>query len=418
MTDRLRVLWPGPVRATVTDTLLAVCVVVVDLLAFSYLLSGDDAAKAGQAPVPVVVGYALLGAAPLVWRRRAPIAVFAVLWVHSMAVLAVPSLRYYPTVGLLVGIYTIAAYRPLWPSVGAVLAFLVPAGVSAADTARHTEGDPAHVFLATLVVALGMAVVAFGLGRLVRLSRDRARLLERDRDRASREAVEIERRHIARELHDIVAHSVTVIVLQAAGAQRVLETNPERVAQALGRIELVGKQAMDELRRMLTVLRAGEDGEADEGYGNRPGLSDIDGLVGGARGSGIPVHLRSEGTPRTLDPSVSLTAYRIVQEALTNVTKHAPRCARTTLCLVWTERELTIRVTNDGPIRPHPKARSLSNGYGLLGLRERAALSGGQLMAGRTTAGGFEVTAVLPVAVSPAAPAKEVEHDHPRAARR
>lgn len=276
----------------------------------------------------------------------------------------------------------------------------MPAGFAVADAVGRASIDEAWrnaLIVAVMEFSLGVAAVAFG----------RAALTIRRLGRVEAEAaVNAERMRIARELHDIVAHSVTVIVLQAAGAQRLLDTEPEQSRRALTQIGEVGKQAMDELRRLLRVLRAPEQTRADPGGRGKPpaapqpGLAQTSALVASIRAAGTPVTLREAGEPLSLEPGVDLAAYRIVQEALTNVTKHTPHGTAATVDLTWTGRALRLRIANPAPVQGRPTASGFTCGYGLLGIRERAALAGGDLSAGHTADGGFEVCATLPTATS------------------
>ncbi len=202
------------------------------------------------------------------------------------------------------------------------------------------------------------------------------------------------------ELHDIIAHCVSVMLLQAAGARRVLASDPERAARALANIEDTGTQATAELRRLLSVLRTGDAVEDGVELGPQRGLSDLQPLLERVRAAGVPVRLLLHGEPGRLDPSVELTAYRIVQEALTNVIKHAGEGADATVELQWADDVLHLAVTDDGCGQVDPVPAQRSTGQGLLGLRERAVAVGGQLCAGPLLGGGFRVTATLPRAPS------------------
>ncbi len=211
---------------------------------------------------------------------------------------------------------------------------------------------------------------------------------------------------LEQELHDIIAHCVSVTMLQAAAARRVLPSDPERAAHALASIESTGAQATAELRRLLGTLRAGdtmntaavEDDVEEHGVGLAPwpGPGDLEPLLEGVRAAGVPVCLLVDGEPGRLDPSVELTAYRIVQESLTNVIKHVGRGAQATIELQWSDGVLHLAVTDDGPGQVDPVAVQVCTGQGLPGLRERALAVGGQLCAGPLSGGGFRVAATLP----------------------
>jgi signal transduction histidine kinase len=192
------------------------------------------------------------------------------------------------------------------------------------------------------------------------------------------------------------------MVLQAGGANQVLSTDANRASQALTHIEELGKQAMGELRRLLVVLRADANDDSADLESNRPGLHNVDDLLRTFRDAALPVRLDVYGQSRTLDRSVDLTAYRIVQEALTNVAKHAGPDTATTVELKWAE-QLTVQITDSGR-RKHRRSATLSTGHGLLGLQERVSVIGGTLHAGPTPNGGFQVTAALPLTATVPAP--------------
>ena len=221
--------------------------------------------------------------------------------------------------------------------------------------------------------------------RAVRLAREQA-----DRTRL---AVEQEQARIARELHDIVAHNVSVIVAQAGAAQRVFTTQPDQARQALSSIETAGREALTEMRRLLGVLRA-DPGHADRAP--QPGLAQLPALLAQVARAGLPVRLATRGTPRPLPAGVQLSAYRIVQEALTNTLKHAA-AAGATVVLGYRAGALELEVRDDGQGSP----AGLAAGQGLVGMRQRAALLGGQLTAGPAPGGGFQVTAHLPIDGTP-----------------
>jgi signal transduction histidine kinase len=391
------------------DTLLAAVCCVLDLLLFSDL-GGGSASATGRSGVTeaAIVLYAGAGYVALRWRRRAPIVVFGVLWVHAMVAIALPAYR--PTIGLLLALYTVAAYCDGRTGLVALLAVGVTSGFAAAEEVRSVTDEglrrEALFYSVTFYAIVDVLVVA--IGRWAGASRRHAGELERRRRVAAEEAVSSERARIARELHDIVSHAVTVMVLQAAGAQRMLRTDPSRAEHALVHIEELGKQAMGELRRLLEVLRAGGSvGDADEAdLKPQPGLAAMDDLVEGMRRAGLTVRVQRDGEPRRLDRSVDLTAYRVLQEALTNVTKHVGFDASATAALTWTDN-LVVRVSDDSGMSARQPASDLSVGHGLLGLRERVALVGGRLEAGPLPGRGFQVTATLPVESSAAVAASQ-----------
>ena len=386
------------------DVVLAAVVCALDVVAFSELVAGGGTAA--------VIAYAVLGYAALAWRRVAPVPVFFVLWFHNL--LAVPLIgTYRPTLGLLVALYTVSAMTTRRISVSALVAAVVSTTITSVTDELETTPDesPAAIIVVTILLYTMLNVGAWALGQWAQTSRGR---LERERTRRA-DAITAERSRIARDLHDIVSHSVSVMVLQAAGARRVLASDPDRADQALQDIESVGKESMGELRRLLGVLRDGALATGDGGDEREPGqgLADLESLAGTARLTGLSVSLAREGQPGRLDPSVDLSAYRIVQEALTNAAKHAGPGTHVTVRQVWTSTLLLVEVVDDGAGgRAGP---GLSTGHGLLGLQERARAVGGQLTAAPEPGGGFRVSATLPVAAaSPVSGAEPPTVRHPR----
>ena len=237
---------------------------------------------------------------------------------------------------------------------------------------------------------------------------ERTARLERERDLEAARAAAEERLRIARELHDVVAHNLSVVVVQAQAAQRILDRDLERARGVVVSIERTGREALDEMRRLLGVLRAGEpsgDGEAegDGLFGPQPGLARLGELVGQLHAAGLPVSLRVEGDERPLEAAVDLSAFRIVQEALTNALRHAGP-ARAEVVLRYHPRDLELTVSDDGrggsarlDGRPVP-----GSGHGLVGMRERVELFGGELAAGPRPGGGYQVRARLPLEDTPA----------------
>jgi signal transduction histidine kinase len=237
---------------------------------------------------------------------------------------------------------------------------------------------------------------AIGIGRglrerqaLVELLRERSARLERDRERDMADAALEERARIARELHDVIAHAVSLMVVQASAERRLLDPEQRRTADTLETIESSGREALGELRRLLGVLRA----HGRERLAPQPGLDALPELLEEAGRGGHEIRLEIEGEPARLPAGLDLTAYRIVQEGLTNARKHAPG-ATVDLSLRWRPAELEIEVTDHGP---GPPTNSNGAGHGLIGMRERASLYGGSLRTGPGPGGGFRVLARLPI---------------------
>ena len=213
--------------------------------------------------------------------------------------------------------------------------------------------------------------------------------LEADRAAAAKRAVAEERQRIARELHDVVAHSVSVMTVQAGAVRRLLHPEQERERLALETIEATGREALTEMRRLVGLLR--EQGATPE-FAPQPSMRAVDVLVGTVREAGLPVELDVEGEPRELPPGVDLAAYRVIQEALTNALKYAgPASAWVTVR--WRESELELEIANDG----RTEASGDGGGHGLAGLRERVSLVGGSIESGPREGGGFVVRAHLPI---------------------
>ena len=241
-------------------------------------------------------------------------------------------------------------------------------------------------------------LLPWALGRTVRERavrergyRELAERLDAGRDLRARTAAHGERARIARELHDVIAHSVSVMVIQAGGARIVMDSSPERAEASLRSVERAGREALAEMRRLLGVL----DGDADpRALAPQPGLADIDELLARTRASGLAADLRVDGEPAAVPPALDLCAYRIVQEALTNVIKHA-NPARAEVRVRWGDDALELEISDDG--RGPGTVNGASGGHGIAGMRERAGLHGGSIHAGAGPGGGFTVRARLPL---------------------
>lgn len=240
-----------------------------------------------------------------------------------------------------------------------------------------------------------MPIVAAGaslrnLRERVAAAHERERALEKDKEQATQLATEQERARIARELHDVITHNVSVMVVQAGAARTIMSRSPEQATGALLAVESAGRAAMTELQHTIGLLAP--DGEAQ--LAPQPGLSELDALIGRVRATGMRVELTRTGTPRTLPAGSDLAAYRVVQEALTNAAKHAVG-AGARVCISYTPCDLVVEVGNGAGRRS--AAANAGNGRGLMGLRERLAACGGTLEAGPRDGGGFQVRAVIPL---------------------
>ena len=290
------------------------------------------------------------------------------------------------------------AGREAWAGVVLVLASMVAFAVG--DSA---ENDVAlsEVGLGSIAFTMGFVGGPWAAGLAIRLRRERETLLDAqnrhlqsEQEEQARLAVAEERARIARELHDVVSHAISVTVLQARGARRTLGRDEEQVRRALDAIEQTNTAALSDMRRLLAVLRDTEpDGRGTEDHAPQPSLQHLERLLDQVRGSGVPVVLEQTGIPRAVPPGVDLSAYRIVQEALTNVLKHAgPATAR--VRLAYDADELRVTIADDGT-----SGHLGDFGHGLLGIRERVAVVGGEVSAGPDADGGFVVTARLPYSV-------------------
>jgi signal transduction histidine kinase len=349
--------------------------------------------------------YGLVGLAPLIWRDSKPLTVFTSQC--ALTVAAWPIMQYYvPAVGIPVSLYSISVHCDKKVSLRALLASFIPVALSTTVAFRFYSAPTQQVssFVQNAVFLVLATVGAWSGGRLTRANQRHVQYVrELELERAmTQEAVAKERRRIIRELHDIVSHAVTVIVLQAAGAAEVADINLARVKQSLGNIENMGKQAMAELRRLLGVLEASDptDQPTDIGYGPQPGLADLVALLTRVRASGMPIAVHEEGTRSVLDPSVDLAVYRIAQEGMTNVLKHAGKNANPQLRLVWKADSLLIQIDNGTNLAEAHSGQALPVGRGLVGLIERAHAVGGSLHAGPHRGGGYRLTATLPFAAS------------------
>ncbi|GHG17796.1 sensor histidine kinase [Streptomyces albogriseolus] len=350
--------------------------------------------------VPVVLLLSLVVAL----RRRMPERMLVLALVVGVAQLALDVATVPADFALLVIVYTVAAVGARWASRLALTAGLCAAPLAQLRWPSPQAGTVENVAL-SVILAVPFAL-AWVLGDSIRTRRayfaqleERAARLEKEREAQAKVAVAAERARIARELHDVVAHNVSVMVVQADGAAYVLDAAPDQAKKALETISTTGRQALAEMRRLLGVLRTGEHQEAGE-YVPQPGLQQIEDLVEQCRESGLPVDFKVEGTSRELPRGVELTAYRIVQEALTNTRKHGGPHAGASVRLVYFDDGLGLLVEDDGKGAPHEMYEEGGfdgQGHGLIGMRERVGMVGGTLDAGPRPGGGFRISALLPL---------------------
>ncbi|MFQ1003104.1 sensor histidine kinase [Modestobacter sp. SSW1-42] len=373
---------PFGVDATLAG--LAVLVLVV-------VSSGDQP----DGELSAVVGLALL--VPLAWRRRRPVRAAAVVVVGCLAELVLLPGQFLPAnVAAPAMVYALAAYAPRWAGRAGLATGLVGA-VLASVTYFGGAGLFSYVATAGAIGVLVIAAWALGDLRRARLEQvagleERARLLELEREQEMQLAASTERARIAREMHDVVAHSLSVVIAQADGGRYAGQADPAAATSALEQISSTGRQALAEMRKLLGVLREGDGQE----FAPQPDVAAIDRLVADVRSSGLDVELVVEGRPQPMPAGPQLAAYRIVQESLTNVLKHAGPAGRAEVRLQWRPDALELSVTDDGRGAAAAIVESDGQGQGLLGMRERAQLHGGRLTAGPRDGGGFGVRAVLP----------------------
>ncbi len=341
----------------------------------------------------VWLGLVIGQSVPLLWRRRRPAVVLVVVsagWVVAQVVFG-PSAPF----GLWVALYSAIVHATRRTAeVGAAAATAVVAALELAQVGRDRLRleDALPMVVVTLVVGIVGFVVADRRTRSAAL-RDRAEFLEREREALSRQAAAEERLRIARELHDLVAHSLTTIAIQSSTGRLALPQHPDVAQRALATIETTSRDASREMRQLLGVLRQGGDTPAQ--LNPPPGLANLDDLVGTIRHAGADVQLTVEGSRRALSRGLDLVAYRVVQEALTNVVKHAGHPATAAVLVRYDGDQLVLEITDDGAgnggsSEGHP-------GLGIVGMRERVTALGGQFTAGPRPVRGFRVEARLPI---------------------
>ncbi|HEV3496053.1 MAG TPA: sensor histidine kinase [Actinomycetes bacterium] len=385
--------------AGLVDVLLAFGIALVQVLTVMW---SERFIRSPDWRDPDALAYLLLVAGPLVLlvRRRWPLGVLAVALACGLAYAA----RTYPE-----GPSQLAVYPALWTVamtrsrrtawLAATWAALAVAGAELflyGDT--MFDGEPLYAAV-TVFAAMWWAEAVRARRAYVAELRDRAERAERTREEEARRRVDEERMRIARELHDVVSHTIGVISVQAGVAAHLLHRRPDKAADSLAAIRQASDEALGELHAMLGVLRegGGEDGRAP--LAPAPGLAELDTLVAQAAGAGVEVTVSLEGEPRRLPPAVDLAAYRVVQESLTNVVRHA-RASRAEITVRHTDGQVVVEVTDDGRARPGNgpgNANGNGSGQGILGMRERARALGGSLEAGPRPGGGFRVQATLPV---------------------
>ena len=381
-----------PASAWVFDSALAL--VAVSLPAAGYVFEPPDLdLPRGR----FVLGCALvlLHTLPLVARRRFPGTVLTLILASGLAFAALDLPPAILGLAILVAVYSVAAYGSRWVALAGL------AGVEV--TLVVVQLTPGRTGVGTLVGNLGGVAAAWLLGHFAHNYRtyaaqleERTAELERAREELARRAVVEERLRLARELHDVVAHAMSVIAVQSGVGAHVADTQPQEAAKALAAIEATSRAALEELRRLLGVLR--QEDEPQGALAPVPGLADLEGLLAELAKAGLAVKLQINGTRPPLPAGVDLSAYRIVQEALTNVVKHAGP-AHAQVVVGYRDQDVTVEVIDDGRAAvTWASDGRVGTGHGLIGMRERVQAFGGDLQTGPRPGGGFRVAARLPLA--------------------
>ena len=368
---RRRTLWGLPAP----DVLLALALFAV---AVASVVTGNP----DEGPLALTLPVAVSSTLALGWRRHAPLVPVAVVIVAGLVQTLLSTFpgSLWSLVVDVVALYSAAAY--LSEGVAAIAGAVFVAALLAQE---RLDNGVDYVFILLLFGGVWL------LGRASAQWRGRVTAAERRQREAARLAVAEERVRIARDLHDVVAHSLSVIAVQSDAAEAALGTAPERALAPVRAVRATAREALTDIRRMLEVLRTDDDERPGV---DSPGVSAISGLVDAARGAGTPVTLEVRLTTAPVPPGVDLAAYRIVQESLTNARRHAPGAA-VTVAIVQRARALEVTVTSAAASTPPPA--STGDGYGISGMRERAISLGGRLDAGPTAEGGFVVHATLPL---------------------
>lgn len=343
--------------------------------------------------------------APLPWRRVYPgpsaLTIYLVMFAHLFAGILIV----FPAdASVMVALYSVTAYGPRWAHKAAISAALTAGAFIGLAEASQESASGAQLgmtmgYITTFLAMVCLVVWAFGLTRRARIEalkalRDRAEQLEVERDQHAQLAAANERTRIAREMHDIVAHSLSVMIAQADGGRYAATVDPPAAVSALVTVAETGRAALADMRRLLGVLRSDDSSDEQSSLVPQPDGREIAGLVAEARASGLRISFVRTGTPRGLPPGASLTVYRVCQESLTNILKHAGPDPAVTLALHWEPDALVVEVADNGR---GAAADEGSPGFGLVGMNERAALFGGTVTAGPRPGGGFQVRFRMPL---------------------
>ena len=383
------------------DLMTAGVVFVLGIMSFDYLHGGWLEFLLIATPMAVAV----------LVRRRWPLLVMAAVSLLAFAQIFMARVPQPYDVAVLIAMYAVVKYgRQVWH---AYLAAAV-VGVGIVIVTLHMGGTYSIYAQNGFMLTAGCAAVWL-IAYVLRTRRlyvtsleERAATAERERDHLAQLAAADERAAIARELHDVVAHSLAVMIVQADGATYALDTEPEQARGALGTIASTGRDALDDMRRIVGVLRGTTTADDDGAGRRRVGLDQLDSLVEGARSAGLAVDLRIDGARGGLTAAEELTVYRLAQEALTNALRHAGQRAAVSVALGFAPGAVTLEVIDDGAgrlvtvggdtvARQGQPVRAQPGGHGLVGMRERVAVHGGQFAAGPRLGGGWQVRAVVPI---------------------
>lgn len=387
-------------------------------LLFLTTLTAETTPPTGGAPsTALAIAASVVMAVAMAWRRSHPAGSAITVYAAALAHFVTGTVLVPADVLVLVSLYAVTVYGPRWARRAGLGGALMGAALLAGAVATQFGGvvlGAFDQFLGALlsagftfvaVAALVLAVWALALVRKARVERleaiaERAHRLEVERDQQAQIATAAERARIAREMHDVVAHSLSVVIAQADGGRYAVEQNPEAAHHALETIADSGRSALADLRRILGVLR---NGEADPELSPQPAAHDLEPLLTPLRQAGVDVTMRQIGIPRPLPAGTGLGLYRIVQESLTNVVKHAGPTASAEVVLQWHLDEVELWVTDDGVGGAVPAGDvNSAGGLGLMGMRERATMLGGAFAAGPGADGGWVVYARVPVTPVPA----------------
>jgi len=380
----------------VTDTVLAVVLAALSMWSLATVGSVEAGAYSSSVDGFAYV-LALAQTLPLALRRKYPIAVLLVIVAGFFVDRGIDYPSTIATFGFAFAFHSVGSQLPRRRSliIGLpVVLFLTLYTISGVAFSETVSWATVFVVALTATAPLMLGREVYEKRRYLTELEERAERLEREREAQARRAVRRERARIARELHDVVAHEMTVMTVQAAAARRVLDSQPGEAAEALLAIESAGHDALTEMRRLLGLLRT--DQTAPD-FAPQPGLGRLESLVGQMSEAGLDVELTVTGDPSTLPAGVDLSAYRVIQESLTNTLRHGGPSARAKVQVECDGEQLTIEVTDDGYGAAESLVVSDGAGHGIVGMRERVAMLDGEFRAGPRPGGGYRVQAVLPI---------------------